>query len=88
MKHPMQTIVLDNGTPRFQENKIVRYLLDIVRHKGICDMNQLAILPFDNGDREQFAQLIGYSVSGFLELSYVSDEAVAVAEKVIRDSSK
>jgi len=29
---------------------------------------------FSQEDREQFAQLIGYSLSGFGELSYVSDE--------------
>jgi hypothetical protein len=37
------------------------------------------MIPFSNGDREQFAQLIGYSVGGFGDLSYVSDEAYLVA---------
>lgn len=69
--HPIQPLVLDeNGVLRFEENKIVRYLLDA----GPFDMNKLALMPFSNEDREQFAQLIGYSLSGFSELSYVSDE--------------
>ncbi len=76
MKHPMQPIEKDeNGVIRFKENKIVRYLLDA----GPFDMNQLAMLPFSQEDREQFAQLIGYSVGGFGELSYVSQESVATA---------
>ena len=69
--HPIQPLVSDpHGTTRFKENKIVSFLLE----NGGYDMNQLAALPFDIEDREQFAQLIGYSASGFLELSYVSDE--------------
>lgn len=51
----------------FVKNEIVDYLL---RNCGI-DMNQLAALDFSNEDRIQFAQLIGYSISGFLSLSYV-----------------
>ena len=71
MKHPMQNLVWDKqGVIRFQENKIVRFLLDA----GPFDMNQLACMDFDTGDREQFAMLIGYSQSGASELSYVSDE--------------
>jgi hypothetical protein len=43
-------------------------------------MNSLAEHDFSPEDREQFAQLIGYSLSGFGELSYVSDETYAAAE--------
>ncbi|MCA7900711.1 hypothetical protein LGM39_15130 [Burkholderia cepacia] len=71
-KNPMQPIITDRiGTLRFKENAIVRYLLD----NGGIDMNKLAMLEFTDADREQFAQLIGYSVSGYGELSYVSDES-------------
>ncbi len=37
-------------------------------------MNQLARMEFSDEDREQFAQLTGYSLSGFGDLDYVSDE--------------
>lgn len=81
-KHPMQPIILDDdGVPRFQKNNIVRFLLDA----GPFDMNQLAVMPFSRKDREQFAQLIGYSVSGFCELSYVKDKAY---EKAVRKGQK
>ena len=65
-KLPIQPIVEN----RFVENKIVSYLLD----KGGIDMNKLAIMDFPDDDRSQFAQLIGYSVSGWSTLSYVRDE--------------
>lgn len=76
-KHPIQPLQLDDkGVLRFKENAIVRHLLD----NGGIDLNNLACLEFSREDREQFAQLIGYSLSGFGELGYVSDDTYAVAE--------
>lgn len=68
------------GVIRFQENKIVSFLLDLCTDRGIANMNTLAIMNFDDRDREQFAQLIGYSVSGYGELSYVRPSVVALAD--------
>lgn len=68
----MQSLIKDQlGVIRFKENKIVTYLLE----RGSIDMNELARLNFSDEDRMQFAQLIGYSVGGYCELSYVSDES-------------
>ncbi len=77
--HPMQSIILDDhGTPRFHGNALVRYLLDA----GPYDLNHLAMLPgIDRQDHEQLAQLIGYSTSGFGDLSYTNSAAVAQADK-------
>jgi hypothetical protein len=76
MKHPIQPIEKDDkGILRFKENKMVVYLL---YHGGI-DLNKLAVLNFSNEDRQQFAQLIGYSLDGYGELSYVSDDAYEAA---------
>jgi len=81
-KHPMQRIYLDEqGVARFRENKIVRFLLDA----GPFDMNQLALMSFSNKDREQFAQLIGYSVSGYGDLSYPSPKSVAKADAKVEE---
>lgn len=74
---PMQPIILVDGRPRFRANPLVRYLLD----EGPFDLNHLARLhtvTFPPGgetkitreDEAQFAQLIGYSVNGYGELSY------------------
>jgi hypothetical protein len=60
----MQPTVTDAmGTLRFKENAIVCWLLDA----GPFDMNVIAARE----DRRQFAQLLGYSVSGYEELPYV-----------------
>lgn len=68
---PMQPTVVDaHGVVRFRENAIVRYLLDY----GVFDMNDIARLPFSRRDRRQFAQLIGYSVDGYMDLSYAQEE--------------
>ena len=76
---PMQPVIKDDrGVLRFRENAIVRHLLD---HGGI-DLNKLALLKFSQADREQFAQLIGYSVSGYHELSYVSDYSATMASEL------
>ena len=78
MKNPIQPLLTDeHGVLRFKENAIVRHLLD--SHPA-CDMNKLAGMDFTDEDRQQFAQLIGYSLSGYGELSYVSDEAYNAAK--------
>ena len=78
-RHPIQPLENDDrGVLRFKDNKIVRHLLD---HGGI-DLNDIARLDFPQEDREQFAQLIGYSLSGFSELSYASDETYETASKM------
>lgn len=76
MKFPIQPVdVLPGGVLRFRQNKLVAYLLE---HGGI-DMNHLAVVPFPAEDRQQFAQLIGYSISGYGDLSYVDAAAFNAA---------
>lgn len=80
-KHPIQPVQFDeHGTVRFKANEIVKFLLD----KGPFDLNDLAMMNFKDEDREQLAQLIGYSVGGFGELSYVSDEVYDEAEALAK----
>lgn len=76
LKHPMQPVLIVNGVARFKPNAIVKMLLD----RGEFDMNKIAAMNFDSDDRNQFAQLIGYSVDGFGELSYADPEIVADAD--------
>jgi hypothetical protein len=78
-KQPIQPTEIDEqGTLRFRKNALVCHLLD----NGGIDLNKLAAVPCSREDREQFAQLIGYSLSGFSELSYVSDETYLAAAKM------
>lgn len=88
-RHPMQPIVRDRGKVlRFKKNAIVRFLLD----SGPHDLNSLAKLPFTSEDREQFAQLLGYSVSGFGDLEYASRKTIeaadAAADQIMRKVTK
>lgn len=72
-KHPVQPVgITKDGVRRCKPNAIVQFLLD----DGPNDMNRLARIPFSQEDREQFAQLIGYSISGLSELSYISQETL------------
>lgn len=71
-KHPMQPVVaVDRGVHRFKRNSIVRNLLD--NHLG--GLEALSFLDFPVEDWEQLYQLIGYSVSGYCDLSQLSEES-------------
>ena len=77
MKHPIQPVEVDSrGVKRFKENKVVRWLLD----NGGKDLNDIARQGFDREEQEQFAQLIGYSLSGASDLGYMSDAVLQAAE--------
>lgn len=74
-KLPMQPLVIDaHGTLRFKENPIVRKLLDYATEHGY-GLNEIALDEFEAEDQMQLAQLIGYSLSGYGTLSYVTDES-------------
>jgi hypothetical protein len=74
----MQPLVIDDqGVVRFKQNKIVRALLDT----GKLNMNDIAVLDFPLEDMVQFVQLIGYSVSGAGELSYMPEDLIAKADE-------
>jgi len=74
MKMPMQPI--EDG--RFVPNRIVEQLLDT----SSLDLNSIAILDFTPEERQQLAQLIGYSLNGYGELGYVDNESYAIAVKM------
>lgn len=89
--HPTQPLGLnEHGTLRFKENAIVRFFLDAHsdahRVPGTSGtnggLNCLHQHDFSIEDHIQFAQLIGYSLSGFGELSYVTNDAYGKAEKL------
>lgn len=91
MKHPIQPLSEVDGVMRFKENKIVSYLLDWCAAKNdhpmtkmdtsgrAPDLNELAAMGFSREDWQQLAQLSGYSLGGYSELSYVDDDAYGAA---------
>lgn len=85
----MQPVVLDgDGTPRFKENKLVHFLLKT----GPNDLNKLAAMPWSDEDYDQLMQLIGYSTSGYGDLTGSSKKNVAwadaEAEKLLKKVKK
>ena len=74
---PLQPIIEKDGVHRFQENRIIRTLLNTSR----LTLNDLAIMDFTDEEQCQFAQLLGYSLNGYEELPYVSDKEWRRAEK-------
>lgn len=78
----MRPLIIDkHGAIRFKRNRIVDVLLAQASARGYT-LNDLAIHgdDFPQDDWEQFYQLIGYSVSGYVELSFISDESKEKAE--------
>jgi hypothetical protein len=79
---PMQPIIVEDGKARFQKNAIVRWLLDMSAAGQRVDLQGIALTPFTVEDREQFLQLIGYTVTGFGECSYVRKASVDKADRI------
>lgn len=63
---------------RFIPNRIVEALLNT----SAFDLNKIAIMDFTNEERTQLAMLIGYSLGGFADLSYVDGESYYEAERL------
>jgi hypothetical protein len=88
LPHPMQPIGRDaSGVVRFKENRAVSYLLAEASEGRRCDMNDLVRAcqhgAFPEADMVQLAQLIGYSVAGFGDLSYAPPDVVAAADEIV-----
>ena len=85
IKNPIQPIVTTaSGVVRFKENAIVRHLLDWATERGM-GLNELAVMDFTKDDRQQLAQLIGYSLSGYGSLDYVDDDSYCAARAMFDD---
>jgi hypothetical protein len=91
-KQPMQPIYIDKeGVVRFQSNKIVDWLFATqkISLNEISAMCQTSKIP--KADQMQFWQMLGYSVSGFGDLSFVDKEIVfqadMIAEQLLQDAA-
>lgn len=86
--HPIQPLETYDGALRFKRNQIVSDLLDHAQAHGF-GLNEIAHKGYSKEDRQQLAQLIGYSLSGYSELtSYVDDVAYAAAQAKAAGSKK
>ncbi len=77
---PVQPVVRGHdGVIRFRSNAIVRWLIDSQR----VSLNEIATLPnVPREDMAQFWQMLGYSVSGYGDLSFALDVEEANAAAV------
>lgn len=86
LKHPRQPIGWVGNVIRFKENKIVSWMLDMGRSGQRFDMNDIVLKyhlgEFQREDLIQLDQLIGYSVSGFGDLSYIPEDEVAECDGI------
>lgn len=76
----MRPLVKPHGVVRFKENAIVVKLLDESKR----GLNGLHLDEFSQADIEEFYQLIGYSLTGYHELSFVSDASAHEATEIAR----
>jgi hypothetical protein len=91
MRNPIQPVVVaEGGVVRFKKNLLVNALVEHGAKTGL-GLNQLAVrfsAPEHADDRRQLAQLIGYSLSGFADLSYADDETCIAAELMRQGKSE
>lgn len=86
-KPVMQPIVIDDkGIARFRENRIVRDTLKAAERVNFS-LNTIAVGRYDDWEREQFSQLIGYSVSGYGDL-YPDSPSVERADRIVEQMIK
>lgn len=85
LNHPLQPLAMDDhDVLRFKPNKIVEYLFETKK----LDLNEVMCMPFPDSDKMQIAQLLGYSLSGYGSLSYVTDESYDAAHEMYYGKGK
>lgn len=73
----MQPIVIVDGVARFKANGVVKKLLE----EGSLDLNRIGLWKdVSIEDKEQFWQMLGYSVDGFADLSWPRQETKDAAD--------
>ena len=85
LPHPRQPIAFAaDGVVRFKENRIVSWMLEQGRLGKKFDLNTIVLQchsgHFNFADLVQLDQLIGYSTSGFGDLSYVPDSEIVACD--------
>lgn len=81
LKHPRQPIgYAEDNIIRFKPNGIIRWMLEQGGQGKKFNLNDIAMQSFSVEDRVQFWQMLGYSVSGFGDLSFVPEEEVTACD--------
>ena len=81
----MRPLVDVNGVIRFKQNAVIGWLFK----QGHLNLNRIPVDELPLEDVEEFWQMLGYSVSGYSELSFIRPETVAevdeAAEVILRN---
>lgn len=84
----MQPVIIDaRGIPRFKANPIIELLRAEAADNGTNLHDVLTGYArglYTQADVEQLYQLMGYSVSGYCELSFISDESAKAAVTAVK----
>ncbi len=88
---PLPGIHRDAGVVRFWANRIVRDVSDAARDGKRLDLNDI-VGRFHNGNYsaaevEQFWALLGYSISGYGSLSFISERTTKIVDKLAEEFS-
>ena len=92
-EEPMQPVYLDKepgcaSLARFRSNEVIEWMLEEGRDGRHFDLNRIGArfaAERHSRDRMQLVQLIGYSISGYSELSFVSNESAARANEAAHE---
>lgn len=76
----------EDGNLRFKKNLIVEALLSFAEKKGV-GLNELYNLSFPQKDWQQFAQLLGFSLSSYSSLPYVDETEYQTVLKLAKDAN-
>jgi hypothetical protein len=91
LKHPRQPIGLDTEhVARFKTNKLIRWMLKQGEEGKKFDLNTIGRVAasgreFSWDDCVQVWQQLGYSVSGFGELSFVPKDEVDACDRIAEE---
>jgi len=88
-RHPMQPIERDGeGVPRFKKNHIIGWLFET----GKLNLNEISVMVhrgmFPQEDYVQLTQLLGYSTSGWGDLSTSPPDMVEEADRIAAEMSR
>lgn len=85
---PMRPIFIDDANrPAFKGNAVIQYLVRSGKLNMVQAVEKIADKSLPQEDIDEFYQLVGYSIGGYCEIKFVSDEscekALAIAERLV-----
>ena len=84
----MRNIIEEDGQRKFEGNRIVKHLLSVAKSGNKADLNLIWEMYsdglFTRNELKELYQLMGFPISGYLELFEEDDETVYVSSPDIQ----